>query len=489
MATARSLSPPPARVRAGAVSFGNLTASSPGVSSRTLPTPRSLVGFGGTVTNVSLPSSSRRAVSRPSPRQASTDTTDTNGVTLDDFEQFIVELQQTLCDNLERIDMEGFGNSEVAKDASILKPGTFIKDAYSRPGGHGSGFGITRVMENGAVFEKAAANVSIIRGVLSPERARAMSSRGRSCVDPHGGQTYAAAALSLVFHPRSPFVPTFRADVRRFTVAGNSWYGGGADLTPYYLFDEDAFGFHESYRELCNEHDPEFSSDKKDASSSASFFSKLVSSVKGHKSVTAPVSSPPEKPSLHASCKTWCDEYFYIPARKEHRGVGGVFFDDVVDHGSDDNKSDDDKSNAKSNDDKSDDYKSNDDSNERVKPTNAARFTKAIGENWLQSYEPIVKKRWEMQYIAAHEKWHHQRRGRYVEFNLLYDRGVRFGLDGGRVESIMVSAPPRVRWVSISNNHIPPTDCPYETDIYFYNLRTIASIRRRGRRRRGWWRF
>jgi coproporphyrinogen III oxidase len=253
---------------------------------------------------------------------------------------------------------------------------------------------------------------------------------------------------------------------------------------------------------VCDAHDPQLviarQGKKKEKSS---FFSKLVSSVKGHKTVDEArlVSSPPvETPSLHASCKTWCDEYFFLPARLEHRGVGGVFFDDVVDHNRVDNesgvdgsnaKSDDDGSDAKSDDSKSDKNKSNDDSNERVKPTNAARFTKAIGENWLLSYEPVVKKRWETQYTAAHEKWHHQRRGRYVEFNLLYDRGVRFGLDGGRVESIMVSAPPRVRWVSISNNHIPPTDCPYETDIYFYNLRTIASIRRRGRRRRGWCRF
>jgi len=340
----------------------------------------------------------------------------------------------------------------------VTKPGAFIKDAYARPG-ENSGFGITRVMENGVVFEKAGVNVSVIRDVLSPERARAMSSRGRSCVDPNGGQQYAAAALSLVFHPRSPFVPTFRADVRRFTVAGNSWYGGGADLTPYYLFDEDASGFHESYRDVCDAHDPQLviarQGKKKEKSS---FFSKLVSSVKGHKTVDEArlVSSPPvETPSLHASCKTWCDEYFFLPARLEHRGVGGVFFDDVVDHNRVDNKSgddgsnaksDDDKSNAKSDDSKSDKNKSNDDSDERVKPTNAARFTKAIGENWLLSYEPVVKKRWETQYTAAHEKWHHQRRGRYVEFNLLYDRGVRFGLDGGRVESIMVSAPPRVRW-------------------------------------------
>lgn len=207
--------------------------------------------------------------------------------------------------------------------------------------------------------------------------------------------------LSIVFHPRSPFVPTFRADIRRFNVAGVSWYGGGADLTPYYLFDDDATAFHGFYRQLCNEHDPDFSDDAKNKKAN---------------------NSGP----LHLTCKKWCDEYFFIPARREHRGVGGVFFDDVVDNRSGDESSDVDK--------------------KSVVPINADLFTKAIGSNWISSYEPIVKKRWEVPYKSENEKWHHQRRGRYVEFNLLYDRGVRFGLDGGRVESIMVSAPPRVRW-------------------------------------------
>ena len=201
-----------------------------------------------------------------------------SSVDLDSFEDFLLDKQNELCDALERVD---------GSDAR------FCRDYWER-GSKSDGYGITRVLEGGDVFEKAAANVSIIRGTLTPERARAMSSRGRAEIDPEGGQEYEACALSLVFHPRSPMVPTFRADVRRFRVGGKAWYGGGADLTPYYLFDEDAEEFHDKYRAVCDSHD-------KNAEAS----------------------------EVYAACKDWCDEYFYIPARREHRGVGGVFFDDL----------------------------------------------------------------------------------------------------------------------------------------------------------------
>ena len=328
-----------------------------------------------------------------------------------------MELQASVCAALERIETEAFEiGSDVVRDASATRPAVFREDAYARSG-TGSGFGVTRVMENGGVFEKAAANVSVIRGTLSPERAAAMSARGRPGVDPTGGQTYAAAALSLVFHPRSPMVPTFRADVRRFTVDGvGSWYGGGADLTPYYLFDEDAVAFHAHYRNVCAAHDA--------------------------------------TGALHARCKKWCDEYFYIPARSEHRGVGGVFFDDMSDdetgsaNASNDDSNDDSSPSPETTIDRSivDASEASEASRSEATPRDAGSFTRAVGLGWIDSYEPIVKRRWSVPYDAANEKWHHQRRGRYVEFNLLYDRGVRFGLDGGRVESIMVSAPPRVRW-------------------------------------------
>ena len=295
-----------------------------------------------------------------------------SSVDLDSFEDFLLDKQNELCDALERVD---------GSDAR------FCRDYWER-GSKSDGYGITRVLEGGDVFEKAAANVSIIRGTLTPERARAMSSRGRAEIDPEGGQEYEACALSLVFHPRSPMVPTFRADVRRFRVGGKAWYGGGADLTPYYLFDEDAEEFHDKYRAVCDSHD-------KNAEAS----------------------------EVYAACKDWCDEYFYIPARREHRGVGGVFFDDLED-----------------------DAGSGSDGARVRGVTDAESFTRAIADEWLDSYLPIVDKRRDEAYGEAQERWHHQRRGRYIEFNLLYDRGVRFGLDGGRIEAIMVSAPPRVRW-------------------------------------------
>ena len=391
MATASALWSQPARVRAG-VAARRATGRTPPRN----PRPARRVSRG--CRNDARRGTTRLAVASSDATATDLfDGVDTNGVDLDDFEVFVMELQASVCAALERVETEAFEvGSEVVRDASATEPAVFRTDAYARPGA-GSGFGVTRVMEGGGVFEKAAANVSVIRGTLSAERAAAMSARGRPGVDPRGGQTYAAAALSLVFHPRSPMVPTFRADVRRFTVAGcGSWYGGGADLTPYYLFDEDAASFHAHYRDLCAAHDD--------------------GEGEGNRAG-----------ALHARCKKWCDEYFYIPARREHRGVGGVFFDDMS----------------------SDElglFPEDDGGKEEATPRDAAAFTKAVGLGWIDSYEPIVKRRWALPYGAAQEKWHHQRRGRYVEFNLLYDRGVRFGLDGGRVESIMVSAPPRVRW-------------------------------------------
>ena len=290
----------------------------------------------------------------------------------DGFEDFLLAAQRELCETLERIDGSG---------------ATFCTDRWCR-GTASDGYGITRVLEGGDVFEKAAANVSVVRGTLTAERAKAMSSRGRSEIDPTGGQPYEACALSVVFHPRSPMVPTFRADVRRFRAGGKAWYGGGADLTPYYLFDDDAREFHEKYKATC---------DRYDAGSS---------NAKG---------------AVYAACKKWCDEYFYIPARREHRGVGGVFFDDLEDDEACDALG-------------------------SARVSDAEAFTRAIADRWLDSYVPIVERRRDSPYGETHERWHHQRRGRYIEFNLLYDRGVRFGLDGGRIEAIMVSAPPRVRW-------------------------------------------
>ncbi|KAL6763863.1 coproporphyrinogen III oxidase [Haematococcus lacustris] len=250
----------------------------------------------------------------------------------------------------------------------------FQRDQWQRnPADANAGWGATCVLEGGRLLEKAAANTTVVRGTLSAARAQAMSSRGRTEVDPQGGQAYAAAALSLVFHCANPLVPTLRADVRCFQVAGQSWFGGGCDLTPFYLFDEDAVAFHNYWKGMCDKH----------------------------------------QPGLYPRLKQWCDSYFHIPARGEHRGIGGIFYDDLSssDGGFD-----------------------------------AAAFTRDVGRGILPSWQHIAETRGGHPFTQAEREWQLLRRGRYLEFNLLYDRGVRFGLDGGRMESIMVSAPPLIAW-------------------------------------------
>ena len=272
------------------------------------------------------------------------------------FDDFVLELQDTIIREAELLD--GSGKS-------------FNRDSWERGS---SARGITAVMENGNVVEKAASNVSIIKGVLTKSRAEAMSSRGRDCIDPEGGQEYSAAAMSLVFHSGHAHIPTLRADVRVFEVAGQQWFGGGCDLTPFYVYEEDFRDFHGFWKGVCEKYDP----------------------------------------SLYNSYKTWCDEYFYIPARKEHRGIGGLFFDDLDEQTS--------------------------------SFSNVEEFMRDVGKGILPSWIPIVERRRHLEVTEAEREWQLVRRGRYLEFNLLYDRGVKFGLEGGRIESIMVSAPPLIAW-------------------------------------------
>ncbi|CAM9715298.1 unnamed protein product [Chrysoparadoxa australica] len=271
-----------------------------------------------------------------------------------DFAQFLLSTQSNICSEAERSD----GKAK------------FCTDVWRRE--TGEGFGVTRVLEGGELLEKAACSVSIIHGVLSAERAKAMSSRGRSTIDQAGGQPYAAAAMSLVFHSASPLVPTFRADVRLFQVGEEVWYGGGADLTPFCIVDQADFKeFHALYAGICEEYEA----------------------------------------GSYRRFKQWCDEYFYIPHRKEHRGIGGIFFDDLSEK------------------------------------AGTLPFVKEVAESFMPSFLPLAEKRGRETYTEAQRQWQLMRRGRYIEFNLLNDRGVAFGLKGGRIESIMVSAPPLVSWV------------------------------------------
>lgn len=277
----------------------------------------------------------------------------------DTFEHYILDLQNSIIAAAEALDGSGQ---------------RFIHDRWEREAGNPNiGYGITSVLECGSILEKAAVNISVINGVLSPERAKMMSSRGRHCVDPAGGQPYAAAAMSLVFHSAHPFIPTLRADVRLFAVEGRQWYGGGCDLTPFYLNESDGREFHQYWKSVCDKYD--------------------------HK--------------LYPQFKEWCDRYFYIPARKEHRGLGGLFFDDL---------------------------------DAATEKYDVEKFVRDVGDGIIPSWAPIVKRNRGLSYTPAQREWQLLRRGRYLEFNLLYDRGVKFGLDGGRIESIMVSAPPLIAW-------------------------------------------
>jgi len=260
--------------------------------------------------------------------------------------KFFSELQTDICNALAEVD-----------GAAV-----FTADAWQRPGGGG---GVARVLEGGALFEKAGVNWSSVDGELPAELADEM---------PGDGRTFRASGVSLVLHPRSPMVPTTHANFRCLTRGNALWFGGGADLTPYYLFADDAVHFHSTLAGVCDRHRP-------------------VADY-GH-------------------FKAWCDEYFFLPHRNEPRGVGGIFYDR---HDSGDFDRD-------------------------------FAFTRKVGEAFLEVYPAIVRRRMGEAWTAEEREEQLIRRGRYVEFNLLYDRGTLFGLKtGGNVESILSSMPPTVKW-------------------------------------------
>lgn len=261
---------------------------------------------------------------------------------------------------------------EVCRAVASLDGGRFREDLWSRPGGGG---GRSRVLQEGRVFEKAGVNVSAVRGVLSPEAARSMGG-GRELG--RRGLGFSAVGLSVVIHPRNPMAPTAHCNYRYFERGGGEepeawWFGGGSDLTPAFLFEEDAAHFHRTLKAACERHD-------------ATFYPRF---------------------------KAWCDEYFYLPHRGERRGVGGIFFDDLHDR----------------------------------PPEALFGFVSDCARAFVPSYLPIVERRKEAPYRRRDKRWQAVRRGRYVEFNLLYDRGTLFGLrTGGRIESILMSMPLVARW-------------------------------------------
>ncbi len=271
------------------------------------------------------------------------------------FYKYILGLQNTITAELEKIDGKAI----------------FREDVWERPEGGG---GKTRVIENGDVFEKGGVNISAVHGALPKSM---QSYFGVQEAD------FFACGLSLVLHPVNPFVPTVHANWRYFEMydkQGNivdQWFGGGQDLTPYYLFDEDAMHFHTICKQACDIHHPDF----------------------------------------YTAYKTKCDEYFYNSHRKEARGIGGLFFDYCK-------------------------------ASEEMSMEQWYNFVTEVGDSFLNSYVPIVKRRKEMSYSKDQRNWQEIRRGRYVEFNLVHDKGTLFGLrTNGRIESILMSLPPAVQWV------------------------------------------
>jgi len=261
--------------------------------------------------------------------------------------------------------------------------GTFLVDAWHKPAGETlQGQGVTQILEGGAVFERAGCGFSHVTGPRLPPSA----TQHRPELS---GAPFEAMGVSLVFHPRNPYVPTVHMNVRMIAAKPANaepvcWFGGGMDLTPYYGFEEDAVHFHRT----CQNALSPFGDDK------------------------------------YPRFKTWCDEYFYLKHRDEQRGIGGVFFDDFSELGLD----------------------------------GSFAMMRAVGDGLLDAYLPIVARRQHMTYGERERNFQLYRRGRYVEFNLVWDRGTHFGLQsGGRSESILLSMPPLVSW---SYQHQPEPESP-----------------------------
>lgn len=265
---------------------------------------------------------------------------------------YLSNLQKQICNGLEKLD----GAEK------------FKQDTWKRTQGGG---GTTCILQNGDVFEQAGVGFSHVFGDKLPSSATSQRPE-------LAGRNFQAMGVSLVIHPKNPYVPTSHCNVRFFIAEKEDepavwWFGGGFDLTPFYGFEEDAIFWHQTAKQACNDVDV----------------------------------------NLYPNLKKWCDEYFYIKHRNEARGIGGLFFDDY-----------------------------------NVGDFNSSfKLCKSVGDHFLQAYGPIVERRKDHSYGERERNFQLYRRGRYVEFNLVYDRGTLFGLQsGGRTESILMSLPPLVRW-------------------------------------------
>jgi len=274
---------------------------------------------------------------------------------IDTVRDYLTGLQDRICSAIEQAD----GRSR------------FIEDAWTRADeGSIRGGGRTRILRDGGVFEQAGIGFSDVSGTQLPPSA--------SAARPElAGASWRAVGVSLVLHPRNPYLPTTHANVRHFRAQRDGetvawWFGGGFDLTPFYPFDEDVLHWHRTAHDLC----------------------------------------APFGETRYADHKRWCDEYFLLKHRNETRGVGGLFFDDLhTDFNAD------------------------------------FAYMRAVGDGFLDAYLPIVERCKDLPYGERERQFQLYRRGRYVEFNLVFDRGTLFGLQsGGRTESILMSLPPLVRW-------------------------------------------
>ena len=278
--------------------------------------------------------------------------------------------------------------ARITSAISALDGSPFLTDPWQKaPGEMLQGNGVTQILEGGSVFERAGCGFSHVRGPRLPPSA----TQHRPEL---AGAPFEAMGVSLVFHPRNPYVPTVHMNVRMLAAKGSDgqdvcWFGGGMDLTPYYGYEEDAVHFHST----CKTALASFGEDK------------------------------------YPRFKRWCDDYFFLKHRSEQRGVGGIFFDDF--------------------------------SELSFEPSLA--MMQSVGDAFLSAYLPIVERRKDMPYGERERQFQLYRRGRYVEFNLVWDRGTHFGLQsGGRTESILLSMPPLVGW---SYQNVPESGSP-EADLY-----------------------
>jgi coproporphyrinogen III oxidase len=268
----------------------------------------------------------------------------------EEITQWFQQLQDEICVAIEKTDSQG----------------KFQQDLWSREGGGG---GRSRIMNNGRIIEKGGVNFSAVHGEL-PEQVK-------SVLQFEGTANFFATGVSIVMHPHNPFVPIIHMNVRYFEMSdGRKWFGGGIDLTPHYINEEDARFFHQNLKTTCDQFNPQYYTD----------------------------------------FKKWADDYFFITHRNETRGVGGIFFDRLIEK-------------------------------EGFSFDDRWSFVKAVGSTFAPVYTELMSRNFEKPFSQQNKEWQFIRRGRYVEFNLVYDKGTKFGLEtNGRIESILMSLPPLAAW-------------------------------------------